>query len=464
MPDLKIFEEYSTFADASQRAKELAGGNKINPVVRLSANGYAIFVPSTFRLPAEREKRPGHPDGIRMVQFNTIPGSIKGRGALLCVEGSLRDSMLIQFENTFNSTGRHVLTGGLISKNPILTLVGSAGAALGLGSAVATPLYIATANPSTLMAIGNGVGSAVMGAGGIIAQAPFIPFATISMPILAPLLGFQALSSIVFVNQLADVTKRLKQIEAQVSRILQRSEATFIGEVISASNRLDKLERQYFAMGRFSPQMTIQLAQIEDKVNPIFERYRFLYDAQQITTESSAEDLRYKQHDAYLAISLSVIDLQRDVLAIRAAIQDEPEYLKQHINALTEKTSNYRSLWSHISKNPTLVKSIANELTQSVESMTWWQKNMPVWMRGRRSERIEKVDKAGEFWQKAEDYKKAIDRQVKDAGEFAAIIDRSGAHRDGVSLIYWKDGNGEHSYYTEDLAIVPPVPPDARTM
>ena len=54
---------------------------------------------------------------------------------------------------------------------------------LGAGSTAASSLlagnvFLATVNPQTLMTIGTGVGSAVMGSTGIVAQAPFVAAST----------------------------------------------------------------------------------------------------------------------------------------------------------------------------------------------------------------------------------------------------------------------------------------------
>ena len=71
---------------------------------------------------------------------------------------------------------------------------------LGGSGTVATSLlagnvFVATANPATLMTIGSGVGSAVMGPAGIVAHAPFVAASTALMPIVAPMMAFLTLSS-----------------------------------------------------------------------------------------------------------------------------------------------------------------------------------------------------------------------------------------------------------------------------
>ena len=53
-------------------------------------------------------------------------------------------------------------------------------------SLLAGNVFLATVNPQTLMTIGTGVGSAVMGSTGIVAQAPFVAASTALIPVVAP--------------------------------------------------------------------------------------------------------------------------------------------------------------------------------------------------------------------------------------------------------------------------------------
>ena len=62
-------------------------------------------------------------------------------------------------------------------------------------SLLASNVFLATANPATLMTIGTGVGSAVMGSSGIIAQAPFVAASSALLPVVAPVMLFMTVSS-----------------------------------------------------------------------------------------------------------------------------------------------------------------------------------------------------------------------------------------------------------------------------
>ena len=73
----------------------------------------------------------------------------------------------------WRETGKHPHeSGGVVESAWLLPTLGGAGMAS--SSLLAGNVFLATANPATLMMIGTGVGSAVMGPAGIVAQAPFV--------------------------------------------------------------------------------------------------------------------------------------------------------------------------------------------------------------------------------------------------------------------------------------------------
>ena len=92
---------------------------------------------------------------------------------------------------------------------------------IGTGSAVASSLFagnvfLATANPATLMTIGSGVGSAVMGPTGIVATAPFVAASSALIPVVAPMMLFTTVSSVMMSARLDRVQKTLGRLEEAV--------------------------------------------------------------------------------------------------------------------------------------------------------------------------------------------------------------------------------------------------------
>lgn len=371
-------------------------------------------------------------------------------GALLSFNGVCRDDILKKFQENYALEGDHIKTGGALAPGSMLTLIGSGTGALGISAAMSGSLFVATANPATLMAIGNGVGSAVMGAGGIVAQAPFIPVAGAMMPVIAPLLAFQAITSIMMLNQFSKIHKRLDQIEKSIHRLLQRTEATYVGEIISAANRLEELEHQFSVCNRFTNDMIIKLALIEDKVNPIFERYQFLFRAQGVNKYASGDDLSFKKNDSYFSIVLSMLDLRIELMQLRLTLQENPGYLKYETERLEKKVNHYRELWNEITGSSSMIEDVARTLAQAAQEMGWWKRNL-----FNRSEHEELENKASTFKKVASQAEKDLHAELEQAKLLADSIENGLEQSEHMNLIYWRDEQGEHAYYTSDLDLQP---------
>lgn len=324
-----------------------------------------------------------------------------------------------------------------------------------MSHAASSSLFIATANPATLMAIGNGVGSAVMGTSGIIGQAAFIPVAGTLMPVLAPIIAFQAISTIMIMNQFKGIHEKLDHIEKSISRLIKRSEAIFIGEILSASNRIEEIEAKFSVCNQFTSEMIIRLALIEDKVNPIFERYKFLYQTQEVDKKATIEDLKFKQNDAYFAIILSILDLRIDLLRLKLDIQENPGYMKHSIERLIEKADYYNELWIEIGANPNLVEGVAEDLRVAVEEMKWWHKRVPEWLGGKRKERIQTESNIELLEKHADVLKKEFHENLDEAHKLSEGLRKNLVVPKPMNLVYWRDEFGEHSYYTDDIELLP---------
>lgn len=373
------------------------------------------------------------------------------RFGLIAINGDMKDKLLSKFQETFSLQGKHINNGGKASPLCIPALLASGGGSLGISAAASGTLFMATANPVTLMAIGNGVGSAVMGAGGIVAQAPFIPVAGAIMPVAAPLLAFQALSMIMMIQQFGNINERLCNVEKTINRVILRNEASYIGEIISAISRLDILEKELSVTNGFTNEMIIRLALIEDKVNPIFERYKYLYSAQKWNNEIKKEDVSFNQTDAYMSIVISILDLRIDVLRLKLTIQENPGFLNYLAENLVNKVSTYHQLWKDIENSPARIEQISESLINAISDMNWWQKNMPLWLGGKRSDRKEMEQRVNDFSSMNSD---ESTKSMLDAVRSANTIGKSLTEKiEPVTLLYWEDKAGKHSYYTNDIVI-----------
>ena len=96
-----------------------------------------------------------------------------------------------QLDERMLSHGEPFGSGGVLGTSS-LPLLGAGSTVL--SSLSAGNVFLATANPTTLMQIGSGVGSAVMGPAGIVMHAPFISASAAILPVVAPVMFFMTFS------------------------------------------------------------------------------------------------------------------------------------------------------------------------------------------------------------------------------------------------------------------------------
>ena len=110
------------------------------------------------------------------------------------------------------TTARPFDSGGVIDSAWLLPMLGAgctASSALNAGN-----VFLATANPATLMTIGNGVGTAVMGSTGIIVHAPFVAASSALIPVVAPVMLFTTVSSVM-------ISARLDRAQRSLGRLFE---------------------------------------------------------------------------------------------------------------------------------------------------------------------------------------------------------------------------------------------------
>ena len=408
-------------------------------------------VKSTLLSMARKKKEKGKNNGITSLakkqkkEFNNESGD--SEVALLVFNRKISNQIIKSFNKQFSSEGNHIKNGGKASPMIMLSLLSKGTGSLGMPKATFGQLFVATANPETLMTIGNGVGSAVMGAGRIVSQAPFTPVDG------APSFASQAISTITFMNEFKVVTKKLDDIQKFANSIIKRNEATFIGEIMSASNRIVDIENQFVISGQFTSDMMIRLAVLEDRINSIFERYHCLHKSQNIEMEMDVKDLKFKQTDAFMLIECSILDIQIDLLRMKLIIQENPGYIKKSAHQFKEKIDFYSELWASIKNNVKDIQDIVNAINETIEVMTWWQKQMPEWLGGKKEERKELQGKSVAFGKEISEHQTALKENINNAMKLKNTIEQGISKENTMSLIYWQDENGAHSYYTNDLLV-----------
>ena len=152
---------------------------------------------------------------------------------------------------------------------------------LGVGSTVSSSLFagnifLATVNPATLMQIGAGAGSAVIGPGGIVAQAPFIAAGSAMIPVVAPVMFFMTVSSMMMSVRFDQIQASLDQLATAVEQLLMREVAEDYGIFLSAMDRLRDIAAEFDECRRFTAEMKIRLALVERDVNVLHHKYNVL--------------------------------------------------------------------------------------------------------------------------------------------------------------------------------------------
>ncbi len=372
--------------------------------------------------------------------------------ALLTVSGSLRDAMLARYREQWAKSGSLVSNGGKVAPSTILSVVGAAGGSAGLSTAMSGQLFIATANPATLMAIKGGVGSAVVGAGGsIVGQAPFIAASSAIVPVVAPLIVFQAISTFMVMKQFALVRKDLARIERALERVLHRTEATFASELVAISQRLESLEEQFSDERQFSTDMIVRLALAEERVTALCERYKLLNGSQDISADASEADLDFKVHDSRLAVIASSMGLRIGYLRLALSLQESPARTAHLMGAFVALCDQHDDLLKTIKEEGEMTEAMVEKLDKVVEGMGWYQRNMPNWLLGSRSDRVESEKASGKLQQHRERQLEVENQEIPAATDLGMQARNAIKGSDDLALVYWKDEFGEHSYYVEGL-------------
>ncbi|MFD2254891.1 hypothetical protein ACFSJM_11190 [Lactococcus formosensis subsp. bovis] len=254
-----------------------------------------------------------------MTENNLNPQTMQ----MLEIKEEGREQLLQKLSQNYLSTGKYAKNQVSISPTIMSSLIAASGAGLtALSAGFSSTLFMATENPAMLMQLSSGgVGSAVMSGGRIVKQAGFIPIAS-SLPIVAPMIAMQVMSTIAIMKQFKVVNQKLETIQKEMDQILLRKEVTSIADLLSAINVVDELYDQHSTLGHFSQDMLIRLALVERDSEKLKARYEML-DSINADTAST-----YKNSDAYFTLLSNLLLLRIKYLRLCVDTQENPEYVK----------------------------------------------------------------------------------------------------------------------------------------
>ncbi len=328
---------------------------------------------------------------------------------------------------------------------------------LGAGSVAASSLaagnvFLATANPSTLMTIGGGVGSAVMGSGGIVAQAPFVAASTAILPVVAPLAIFMTVSSTMMAVRVDRLQKSLDSLTEAIGYLLKKDVMEDYARVLSAVARLRDLSQEFHESQRFTDEMKIRLALVERDLSVARYEHSLAVDASVPRTDARASGASVEMEMGMLPVELhlyalsSVAGIHVDGLRLKLAVQENPADLDRRIEGLHESIRAFRSGTDKLAGENWLAQYL-QALQDSLDEMAWWQQK---WGHGKAL--------AGAAENAREILEGRLAQVLDVVGNWSETIASLREEARQQSIIYYRDRKGEgepRAYYTDDLLLEP---------
>ena len=264
----------------------------------------------------------------------------EGRSIALVDLGSSASDTL---RAAWRETGKHPHeSGGAVESAWLLPALG--GASMASSSLLAGNVFLATANPATLMTIGTGVGSAVMGPAGIVAQAPFVAASTALTPVVAPLMLFATVSAVVTGARLDRVQRSLGRLSDEVDRVRRVLEARDYARFETAASLLDGLGSELAKFGRFGAGDLDMLALAHQSANELRAQFGQLAE-RPVTSEEDARNAVADLNRFFLA---TILDLRSDVLRVYLALQEDPDRVEHRQSRLAQKIERCAGQFSEI--------------------------------------------------------------------------------------------------------------------
>lgn len=380
------------------------------------------------------------------VQFTVATRDGQPAQGLIAFTGRTRDALIASLTNSLAATGKYTPDARAVSSQVLGSTASTvtAVASTVASTTIAPTLFMATANPATLMQLGSGVGSAVMGASGIAAQAPFIPVAA-SLPVVAPLALMGVVNTAVTMRQFQAVNAKLDTLANTLTDLLARADITQIAGLIAASKTLGDITEEYGELGHFTPAMIARFAVAEQALAAVARRQELLLlsaERRALDPETDIEDVIRDVNAAGLAY---ITEVQVHALHLALALQESPALVTKRTQQLTECIDKTNERWSTL-------------------------KNLSEGVKAKITEYEEEDQKKSRFSRQTHDLSALKERREKILENEKALIDEHGSKLEAfkelsqslreqqeshATLVYWRDEAGEHSFLTEQLSIDP---------
>ena len=256
-------------------------------------------------------------------------------------------------------------SGGVVDSTWLLPTLGAGSTAA--SSLLAGNVFLATANPATLMTIGTGVGSAVMGPTGIVTHAPFIAASSALTPVVAPVMLFTTVSSVMMCARLDRVQRTLGRLSEAVERVRRLLDAEDYGRFEAAAERIDEIRSEFEHCRRFAGDVPDKLARVDHDVGVLRSKYGRLMTR----NVHSEDDARSAVSDLDRFFLASLYDVQIDVLQLYLALQNDPDVVQFRRSRLGDKIERYGEDFRQLLEDDR-VGVYHRQLKESLAKSGWW--------------------------------------------------------------------------------------------
>lgn len=353
-------------------------------------------------------------------------------------------------DRNLHNHGKPFETGGALSTS-CLPLLGAGSVAA--SSLAAGNVFLATANPATLMSIGSGVGSAVMGTGGVVAQAPFIAASTAILPVVAPLAILMSVSSTMLSARFDRLQTSLDNLTEAIHYLMKRDINDDCARALSALARLQDIAGEWDLSHRFTDDMKVRLALVERDLSVARFKHGLAINEPApgkytgAAVASAELKMRTMPVEWHLYALSSVAGIHAEGLRLRLAVQENSADLARRIEALDASIQAFRRGAGELLEGNWLERYL-EALEKSLKKTGLWQ----VFQRRRRKVLENTAEKA-----------KAIrDNELAQVQDSVRSWLQAMEKRDEIArqqtIVYYRDENGEgepKSCYTADLRLEP---------
>ena len=246
--------------------------------------------------------------------------------AVVDLGGDISDALRASWDDA-----RPFESGGVIESVWLQPLFGTGSTAA--SSLLAGNVFLATADPKTLMVIGEGVSTAVLKGGRIIDHAPFVAAGSAILPVVAPLMLFTTVSSLITGARLDRMQRTLSTLSEVLARIRHLQETEAYAKYQSATEQLDEIWSQFEHSQRFTDAMKSELVSARRDLSLLHHQFGHLTN-RKIRSEN---DARTAMADINIFFLSSLMDIRADMLRLYLTLQDDPGYAGRRQAALGRK-------------------------------------------------------------------------------------------------------------------------------